>query len=927
MRNIWTIIILALSLISCSGITNSQVEVFDPLVENLNNPLGLETKQPRFSWKIKSSERGVYQQAYRIMVASSIENLEKENFDLWDSGKTESDETLLIPYNGKSLESRQAYFWKVKIWTNSGHAELKTNNYWTMGLAASDWQAKWIGTDLRAEGEDRKDNFKPKTEDELRLKSETRLNARYLRKDFSIDKDIANAYLYISGLGLYEAYLNGEKIGDQVLAPTPTDYSKTVPYNTFDVTECVKKGDNAIGVVLGNGRFFSMRIPWFRTFGLPQLLAQLEVTYIDGSKTTIVSDESWKITIDGPIGSNNEFDGEEYDARKEMPDWNKVGFDSKDWHTASIMPAPNGKIVAQENPNIKIMDTVKPISINKIAANKYILDMGQNMVGWVTMRVKGERGKTVKLRFAELLKEDGNLYTDNLRGAKVTDLYTLKGGNTEVWQPSFVFHGFRYVEISDFPGEPKIENFEGKVIYDEMETTGSFETSNKIINQIHTNSYWGIRGNYRGMPTDCPQRDERMGWLGDRTAGAYGESYIFGNQKLYAKWMQDIEDSQRENGALPDVAPNYWEMYTNDITWPAAYFAVADMLYNKYGDDRPIRKHYDSFKRFMSFVEKNYLTNYIATNDTFGDWCMPPESLEMIHSQDPNRKTSGELLATAFYYKLAVQMQQFAKITGNTADIEYYTSLGENVKKAFNNKFFDPVTKSYSNNTVTANLLALMHGIADNDMRPDVFNHIAAKTEGEFSGHVSTGLIGIQYLMRGLTDYGRADLAYKIAGNTSYPSWGYMIENGATTIWELWNGNTADPSMNSANHVMLLGDLIVWYYEYLGGIKNAADGGTAFKNIEMKPLLIGDLTYVKSTYNSVRGQISSHWQKSASGFAWDISIPANTRAKIHIPDAKGKTITENGIDIHSIKHISDIQEEGNDVVFNLQSGTYSFKVN
>ncbi len=921
MKKILILFILAFIVSSCG----KKVEIYDLTVENLSNPLGLDTKEPRFSWKLKSDERGVFQVAYQIIVSSSKENLKKEFGDLWDSGKILSDETILIKYAGSSLSSRQECFWKLKVWTNIGKISSTLDNIWTMGLSTSDWQGKWIGSSKLTDEDELKSNFIPKDEDDRRLNSETRLRARYLRKEFSLDKEIEKATLYISGLGLYEAYFNGLKVGDQVLAPTPTDYSKRVPYNTFDVSSLLHKGVNAFGVILGNGRFFSMRIPFFRSFGLPQLITQLEIQYKDGSKKVIISDESWKITVEGPIGSNNEFDGEEYDARKEMPGWNKEGFNESSWYPAEIIKASIGKIVAQENPNIKIMDNVVPISINKIEEGKYIIDMGQNMVGWLAMKVKGSAGDVVKLRFAEMLKEDGSLFMDNLRGAKVTDLYTLKGNKEEFWEPSFVFHGFRYVEVSGYPNEPTLSDFEGKVVYDEMETAGSFETSNKTLNQIYTNSFWGIRGNYRGMPTDCPQRDERMGWLGDRSAGSHGESFIFNNHKLYAKWLQDIEDSQRSDGALPDVAPNYWEMYTDDVTWPAAYFIIAEMLLNQYGDSKPIHMHYDSFKKFMNFIQNNYMSNYIVTNDTFGDWCMPPESLEMILSEDPARKTDGELLATAFYYRLCILMQKFATITSNNNDFEYYNQLGVNVREAFNGKFYNATENNYSNNTVTANLLAIMHKIAPEEIREDVFKHIVSKTEIEFDGHVSTGLIGIQWLMRGLSKYGRDDLAYKIASNKTYPSWGYMIENDATTIWELWNGNTADPEMNSGNHVMLLGDLIIWYYENLAGIKTSTEN-IAFKQIEMNPHIAGDLSYVKATYNSVRGLIKSDWSKNDNEFIWNITIPANTTAVVYLPDTKGKKVLENGVELNSIKHISNIRQEDNKTVLEVESGSYIFQV-
>ncbi|HML66080.1 MAG TPA: family 78 glycoside hydrolase catalytic domain [Dysgonomonas sp.] len=919
------ILCVMLSIHVCKA--EEKVRVADLRVENLINPLGLETTCPRFSWKLYSHKRNLIQEAYRVIVASSRENLNVDNGDLWDSRRVNSNETILIPYQGKQLTSRQVCFWKVQVWTNYGEIVSVDEGSWTMGLLAlSDWKAKWIGLEsLEAEGEDRKSGFEPKDEDDLRLNSETRLNARYMRKEIDLNKNIKNAVLYISGLGLYEAYLNGDKIGDQVLAPTPTDYTKRVPYNTFNVTSLLNKGKNTIGIILGNGRFFSMRIPWFRTFGLPQLLSQLEITYDDGTKETFVSDESWKVTIDGPIGSNNEFDGEEYDARKEMSGWNISGFNDVNWHSVELVKAPEGKLYSQENLNIKIMETINPVSIVKLSEDKYIVDMGQNMVGWVKLKVRGHAGDKIKMRFAELLKEDGNLYTDNLRGAKATDTYILKGGEEETWELSFVYHGFRYIEVTGFRDEPQLDNFEGKVIYDEMETTGNFETSNSTINQIYKNSYWGIRGNYRGMPTDCPQRDERMGWLGDRATGSHGESFIFDNQKLYAKWLTDIEDSQRQNGTLPDVAPNYWKMYTDDVTWPAAYFIIADMLYRQYGNDRPIIKHYDSFKRFLAYIQSNYMKDYIVTKDTFGDWCMPPESPEMIHSQDLERKTSGELLSTAFYYRLTVLMQKFAHMSGHQEDVLFYVDLAENVKTAFNKKFYNNTKRNYSNNTVTANVLAIMDDIAPDTVKKDVFKHVVDKTENEFKGHVSTGLIGIQWLMRCLTEYGRADIAYKIATNRTYPSWGYMIEKGATTIWELWNGDTADPAMNSANHVMLLGDLIIWYYEYLAGIKNA-DDAIGFSKLEMHPLIIGDLNYVKASYNSVRGLIQSHWQRNDGKFSWYITIPANCSAKVILPDAEGKTVTESGTNIKSVTDFKNITIANGQVVLEIGSGSYVFEI-
>ena len=385
----------------------------------------------------------------------------------------------------------------------------------------------------------------------------------------------------------------------------------------------------------------AMRTTWVRDFGLPRMIAQLEIRYADGSTQTVVSDDSWKVTADGPIGANNEFDGEEYDARKEFADWSSAGFDDSGWSQANLVDAPDGILSAQTNRNIKVMETVRPVSIKKLKPGVFIMDMGQNIVGWLRMKVKGKAGDEVRLRFAEMLNDDGTLFVENLRSAKATDSYILRSDAEVTWSPRFTYHGFRFVEISGYPTVPALDSFEGQVVYDEMETTGEFETSDETINQVYKNACWGIKGNYRGIPTDCPQRDERWGWLGDRAINSLGESFAFNNNNLYAKWLDDIEDEQRENGSLPDIAPN---LYTNwghsdNMTWPGTYVIIANMLYEQYGDRKPIEKHYVSMKKWIRYMEGKYIKDNIMTKDMYGDWCMPPKSLELIHSQDPARIT------------------------------------------------------------------------------------------------------------------------------------------------------------------------------------------------------------------------------------------------------------------------------------------------
>lgn len=902
MKNIY-LLIGFMFVVLMTGCGKAQTEVVFLRVEMQENPDGVAATQPRFSWQIRSVLSDVVQQSYQIQVASSENDLKKGQNLLWDSGMIESDLSVLIPYVGENLLSRKSYFWRVKVITNKGETDWSETRYWSMAiLNNAEWQAQWIGEDSLSNPDET-------------TKGNTRLAARYLRKPFSVEKQVKRAMLYISGLGNYEAYLNGDKVSDDVFAPTVSWYPERVYYNVYDVTSLAKKGKNLLAVKLGNGRYFGMRESPTQLFGLPRLLAQLEVEYGDGTSDIIVSDASWKVTSKGPIIANNEFDGEEYDARLEIKGWNSADFDDSLWQTATLMAEPGGELTAQPNPNISVMEEIAPVGITELADGRYILDMGQNMVGWLRVaNLKGKKDQPVAFRFAELLNPDSTLYLANIRNAKVTDRYIPSVDGTFDWEPSFVYHGFRFVEITGLEEKPILQNFTGRVIYDKMETTGSFDTNNKIINQTFKNAYWGIRGNYRGMPTDCPQRDERQGWLGDRATGCFGEAFLFRNASLYSKWLQDIEDSQSPEGSISVVSPRYWTIYNDDVTWPAAWFYGAKMLWHQYGDTAPIFRHYASMKHYLERIQQVSMQDYIITKDTYGDWCMPPERQELIHSTDPSRKTAGPVLSTTMYYSLLNLMVEFAELTSNREDIPGFLELAGKIKEAYNRTYFNADSARYDNNTVTANILSLQLGLVPEESEAALFENIVQKTEVDFGGHVSTGVLGIQQLMRGLTQHGNVDLAYKIATNTTYPSWGYMIEKGATTIWELWNGDTADPAMNSANHVMLLGDLLIWYYEDLAGIKNHP-GSVAYKKLLMEPHFPEGLSHVKASYNSVYGEIKSEWSKTDDTFGWEISIPANTSAIVRLPQEM-HIATPEGEGVRSITQTDKYTE------IELGSGTY-----
>lgn len=879
-----------------SGTVNTySVELTTLRTEQLVNPVGIDTACPRLSWRISSGKQNVMQAAYHILVASSPEKLANGEGDLWDSGKVTSDASVWVPYQGKQLKSNVRCYWKVKVYTTAGESPWSEPAFWTMGLLSeNNWKGQWIGMDKAAPWD-----------------SETqwsRLSARYLRKEFNLVKQVKQATVHLAGMGLYELYINNKRVGDQVLAPAPSDYRKTILYNSFDVTSLLSSS-NAIGVTLGNGRFYTMRqnfkpykIP---TFGYPKLRLNLIIEYTDGTSQTIASDTTWKLTADGPIRSNNEYDGEEYDARKELIDWSSPGYDDKDWMPAQRVSIPTGTLRAAMAPNMKVMETLRPVALKKVG-DKYILDMGQNMVGWIRMKVKGGAGDSIRLRFAETLQNDGELFMENLRDARVTDTYIISGkeGGGATWAPRFVYHGFRYVEVTGYT-EPVLSDFTGEVVNDEMEVLGSFECSNPTLNQVYKNAYWGIRGNYKGVPVDCPQRNERQPWLGDRTMGALGESFLFENGPLYAKWMDDIREAQREDGCIPDVAPAYWNYYSDNMTWPAALPLISDMIYTQFGNIRPIEKNYPAMKLWLDHMRKEYMTDqYLVTKDKYGDWCVPPESLELIHSKDPQRKTDGRLIATAYYYKMMELMVRFARLQGFEDDAKQFESLSVKIKDAFNKEFLTvkprtslvpshllyPDSTFYGNNTVTANLLPLAFDMVPEEYKEEVAKNVITSILTTNKGHISTGVIGIQWLMRELSRIGRGDIAYLLATNKTYPSWGYMAEQGATTIWELWNGNTANPEMNSGNHVMLLGDLLPWYYENLGGIRSGREK-IGFKHIVFKPdFSIQDLGYVNVSYNTPYGKAVSNYKKIPSHVEWDLTVPANTTAEVHLPDGQVKQV-------------------------------------
>ncbi|MCR5130332.1 MAG: family 78 glycoside hydrolase catalytic domain [Prevotella sp.] len=859
----------------------AKVEVSNLTTENLINPLGIDTQTPRFSWKILSEQQQVIQESYRILVASSEVLLAQNKGDLWDSGETTSHQQLWIPYEGTRLKSGQRVWWKIQVKTNKGRTTWSEPQTFSVGLLnESDWQGRWIGLERLMPGE--------------HSDKHSRLAARYLRKEFALKEGVSvmRATAYVAGLGYYEFYVNGTCLNPNTRLPMPTDYRKTILYNTYDVTSLLSSR-NAVGMSLGNGYFYAIRQdkPYKNTqFGYPKCRVNIIVDYSDGTRETWKTDETWRVTANGPIRANNEYDGEEYDSRQELTGWTQVDYDDTAWQQAERSAIPTGTLRPQMAPPVTATESTLP-SLRHITthnANSVILDIGQNISGVVSFHPSGMAGDTIRLRFAERLLGDTALYTDNLRSARCEDIYVCNGKETDDtrWQPSFVTHGFRYVEVMGLK-DIDAADFQVLTVNDEMALTGKIVTSDSTLNRIIENASWGIRSNYHGMPVDCPQRDERMPWLGDRTMGSLGESFLFNNERLYAKWMRDICDAQRSDGCIPDVAPAFWNYFSDNITWPAALPFTCEMLWRQFGNQQPMDESYPAIKKWIAHIIETYSdADGIITKDTYGDWCVPPERLELIHSEDPNRKTDGALISTAYVIHILQLLHDYAQQQGTSDEASRFEQQASQMTEAFNKRFLNG--SIYDNNTATANLLPLAFDLVPDSCRDVVMKNLVNTIATKNDCHLSCGVIGISWLLRTLSDNGRSDLAWRLTTTKTYPSWGYMAEHGATTIWELWNGDTANPAMNSGNHVMLLGDLLTWCYQYLAGILQT---DTAYHRIQLKPdFSIPDCFFVDASYNSPYGTIRSSWKKSGRKVNWLVEIPANTSAEVYLADGSMKEI-------------------------------------
>jgi len=885
----------------------SQVKINNLRTEYKINPVGIDVLHPRLSWELISEQRDVSQSAFQIRSAATETILNSEQDLLWDSGKINSDQSIHVSYGGPALKSGHRVYWQVRIWDEKNlPSKWSEAAYFEMGLLNSeDWKASWI-------------QFK--IEEDV-SKSQP---CHMLRKEFSLNGEVASARAYITCHGLYEMQLNGRRVGDQLFTPGWTSYNKRLQYQTYDIGNYLTKGQNAVTVTLGDG--------WYRGFlgwrdkrnnygEKLALLLQITVTYKDGSSEIIVSDATWKAST-GPILMSDIYNGEIYDARLEKKGWSKAGFNDQDWLNVEVVEYSKEILVAPVGPPVQKIEELKPKNIFTTPKGEIVYDMGQNMVGWVRLKVKGKAGTTVTLRHAEVLDKEGNIYTDNLRSAKQTVQYTLKGNGEEIFKPHFTFQGFRYVAIEGYPGKPTLQDITGIVIHSDLQPTGTFHCSNEMINQLQHNIKWGQKGNFLDVPTDCPQRDERMGWTGDAQVFAPTACFNYDVAAFYTKWVRDLAADQFENGIIPHVIPDVLGQ-GGATAWADAGVIIPWTVYLYYGDKRILAEQYESMQAWISYMQEQAGDKYIWDKGFhFGDWL----AYNTTRSDYPGATTDKDLIATAYFAYSTSLMQKIAQVLNKMDDAEKYGNLLDNIKRAFNKEYVTPNGRLASN-TQTAYSLALAFALLPDSQMQQAAQRIADDVKA--FGHITTGFVGTPLICHVLSNHGYIDLAYMLLNRKEYPSWLYPITMGATTIWERWDGIKSDSTfqdagMNSFNHYAYgaVGD---WLYRIIAGIEvDASAPGPGFKHIRIQPRPGGGITQAGGSIHSMYGMVESSWKIVQDRFSIVITIPANTHATAILPHAKLEEVRESGKAVTSVKEIKYYKQNGDSVMLTLGSGHYQF---
>lgn len=892
---------LLLGLLFLTTAISAQVKVINLLTENQTNPIGLDVQQPRFTWQLVSEQRNISQTAYEITVSGS-------KGSVWKSGKITSDRSVQVPYAGTVLQSGKKYTWQVRVWDNNGNASASSEPafFQTAMMSSTDWKAKWIEADF--------------VEDSINRP------AQYFRKQFSSTKKVASATVYITAHGMYEAQINGKRVGDAYLTPGWTSYKKRLQYQVYDVKDLLTSGNNAIGVVTGNGWYRGF-IAWSGnkdSYGKKTgLLFQLDITYSDGTTSTIVSDESWKSST-GSIRYSEIYHGETIDAREEKTGWSTAGFNDGSWSGVRTQNYSNDILLATYNEPIKKHETFKPLKIFTTPKGEKVIDFGQNLVGWVIVKANGNAGDKITLRHAEVLDKEGNFYIDNLRAANATATYFLSGKGEEIFEPHFTFYGFRYIKIEGV-NDIKPENFTAVSLYSDMKPTGTFVSSNTLINQLQHNIQWGQRGNFLDVPTDCPQRDERLGWTGDAQAFSRTASFNFGVNNFFAKWLRDVEADQLPSGGVPFVVPNVLGPGAVAATgWADVATIIPWNMYLAYGDKKILENQYNSMAAWVGYMEKaskNYLWN---TGFHFGDWLF----YRPFDDNDGRSAVTDKYMIAQCFFANSVQiMINTAKVLGKNEDANKYTVLLKNVKDAFLKEYVTANGRLVSG-TQTAYVLALNFDMLPENLREQTVDKLVENIKS-YNNHLTTGFLGTPYLCHVLNRFGKTDVAYTLLMQETYPSWLYPVKMGATTIWERWGGihpdSTFEPaSMNSFNHYAYgaIGD---WMYQVLAGLDTYEDG-PGYKHIKIQPHIGGGLTNASASLQTYYGKASSGWKLEGNKIIMDIEIPANTTATVFVPAPNKEAITENGIAVSSSKDLQVTGTESGYVILKVNSGKYHFEV-
>jgi alpha-L-rhamnosidase len=750
-----------------------------------------------------------------------------------------------------------------------------------------------------------------------------RLPARMLRREFTIEKKVKRAVAYVCGLGFFDLHLNGKPVGgDQFMNPALTGYDRRALYCTFDVTADVKRGANALGVVLGNGRYFAPRRKQpvdTTTYGYPKLLFQLRLEYDDGSTEDVVGDEKWNLTADGPIRANNEYDGEDYDARKEQPGWAAAGFDDAAWKPARLVKAPGGALEAQMVEPIRVTETLKPVAVKEPKPGVFVVDFGQAFYGVVRLHVSGPAGTRVQMHTSFNVTADGLLNDANDRSALNRDVYILRGKGDEVWNPRFKGNATRYVQVEGFPGKPSAENFEGLVLHTDMEAVGRFACSNDLINKIYSNARWGTRMQNRSVPME-PDRDERMPWSGHPAKTSESEGYAFNVARFYDHFLHNYRVHQGDDGSLQEILPPYWTFNNKDVIWPSVATIIPDWHHSFYGDERILADNYECMTKFVRFCEKTYQKpDFTVDYCHYGDWV----DSSWIKDTTDKRTTSRPLMSTAYHYNNCRIVARAARLLGKDDDAKYFADLADKVQAGFNKRFFDPKTDKYESETQGSYVFALAFGLVPEDHKDAVVANLVDEILVKHKGHTSVGLVGMQWFMQVLTDAGRPDVAYRVATQTTRPSWGYMISKGATTSWERWDADVQDGGMNGESQKILSGNFEAWLYQTLGGINYDPDK-PGFKHIILHPRPVGDLKWAKCTHRSMYGEVVSDWKIEDGVFRWSATIPPNTTATVYVPAKAAKAVREGDKLAGDAESVKFLRLEGGAAVYEVGSGNYTF---